>query len=250
MINTIKQLWFRELGPGPTYINDTAVRIRAGILLIIPLYMGLTLLDAIYGTHWVVNGNTLVDTYDMDWDNRIIYTAEVVKRTWDYSVQTWVLLYGLFEMLVGMFRTTARLSPTILIASILAKRQPAVWKPLMPKRFAWGIGASFIALCLVFFNPDSFAGWVNGLLGQAVLPETRQYLPYWLPTTLVWVCLAFMWLEAILGFCVGCKVHALLVRLGIFKVECEACNHIDWEDLARRKAEREAHGGTGGRSKS
>ena len=36
----------------------------------------------------------------------------------------------------------------------------------------------------------------------------------------------FMWLEAILGYCVGCQIHALLAKVGIVKDECEACNNL------------------------
>lgn len=233
-MRALKNLWFRDPSESPVYINDTAVRIRAGILLFIPLYMALTLWDAIWGINWIVDGNSLMDTYETDWDGHIIYSAQVIRRTWDYTVQTWVLFYALFEMLAGMFVLTSRLSPTILLASLLAKRQPAVWKPLVPKRFAWGLGASFIVVCIVFFNPVPVAEFVNGIAGKALLPETESFMPYWIPLVLVWVCLGFMWLEAILGFCVGCKIHALMVKLGVLKEECEACNNIDWEEIARR----------------
>jgi hypothetical protein len=57
-----------------------------------------------------------------------------------------------------------------------------------------------------------------------------------------------MWLEAILGFCVGCKVHALLVKVGIFKEECEACNNIDWDEIARKHAERQSQEAAQGNS--
>ncbi|MDY0050537.1 MAG: DUF4395 domain-containing protein [Halothiobacillaceae bacterium] len=238
MLNALKNLWFRDTAENPPYINDIAVRIRAGMLLAVPLFMALTLWDAIFGPNWVVDGNTIVDTYETDWDGHTIYAAQVIKRTWDYTVQTGVLFYALFEMLAGMSRYTARLSPTILIASLLASRQAPVWKPLLPKRFAWSIGASFIVVCLVFFNPEIVAGWVNALAGREVLSETENYMPYWIPLTLVWVCLGFMWLEAILGFCVGCKVHALLVRVGVLKDVCEACNNIDWDEIERRRQAR------------
>jgi hypothetical protein len=36
-----------------------------------------------------------------------------------------------------------------------------------------------------------------------------------------------MWLEAILGFCVGCKLHALFVKLGWLQEECEECNNLN-----------------------
>ncbi|MDY0137650.1 MAG: DUF4395 domain-containing protein [Thiomicrospira sp.] len=238
VVDVFKNLWFRDPRETPIYINETAVRIRAGILLMIPIYMAFTLYDAVFVSNWIVDGNTSVDTYEVDWDGNIIYQVEAIRRTFDWTVQTWVLFYGLFEMLAGMSKYLSRLSPTIWLSSFLALNKPAVWKPLVPKRFAWSIGAFFIAVCLVFFNPEVVARWLNALLGTAI-PEHVNYMPYWIPLVLVWVCLGFMWMEAILGFCVGCKVHALLVWLGVFKEECEACNNIDWDEIARRKQARE-----------
>lgn len=237
MWQTVKNLWFQDPSVKPVFINETAVRIRAGILLVIPLYMGLTLWSAIFGGHWIVDGDTIHDTLDTDWDGHIIYTANVIRRTWDYTPQTYVLLYGLFEMLAGLFVWSSRLSPTILISSFLARNHHAVWKPLTPKRYAWLLGSFMIVLCLIFFNPDTFADWVNKIVGTAVLPDTSQFMAYWIPL-LVFVCIAFMWLEAILGFCVGCKIHWLLVKLGVHKDECEACNNIDWDEIARRNKAR------------
>lgn len=237
MWQIIKNLWFRDPKEPPIMINDTAVRIRAGFLLFIPLYMGLTLWSAIFGGHWIVDGNSLHDTLDTDFDGHIIYSAQVIRRTWDYTIQTWVLIYGLFEMLAGMTVSTSRLSPTILLSSFLARKMPAVWKPLTPKRFAWSLGAFFIALCLIFFNPTTFAEWVNGITGRHVLPETSNFMSYWIPA-LVFVCIAFMWLESVLGFCMGCKIHWFLVKIGVLKEACEACNNLDWDAIAKRQQAR------------
>ncbi|HHS99278.1 MAG TPA: DUF4395 domain-containing protein [Thiomicrospira sp.] len=239
MLDIIKNLWFRDTKEQAIYINEVAVRIRAGILLMIPLYMGLTLFDVVYTSHWVVDGNTAVDTYDTNWDDQIIYQVEAVKRTYDYTVQTWVLFYGLFEMIAGMFVFTSRFSPTIYLSTFLARKTPPVWKPLVPKRFAWTIGASLITVCLIFFNPDTVANWVNNLFNSELLPVTQNFIPYWVPVNLVWVCISFMWLEAILGFCVGCKVHSLLVMVGILKEECQECNNIDWDEIARKHKEKQ-----------
>ena len=239
MLEIVKNLWFRDTKEQAIYINEVAMRIRAGILLMIPLYMGLTLFDVVYTSSWVVDGNTAVDTYDTNWDDQIIYQVEAVKRTYDYTVQTWILFYGLFEMIAGMFVSTSRFSPTIYLATFLARKTPPVWKPLVPKRFAWGIGATFITICLMFFNPDTVAGWVNSIAGSPLLSETENFIPYWIPVNLVWVCMGFMWLEAILGYCVGCKVHAMLVWMGVFKEECEECNNIDWDEIARKHKEKQ-----------
>ena len=234
MLNTFKNLWFRDPKESSIYINDVSVRIRAGLLLAIPLYMGLSLFDVIYTSKWIVDGNTAVDTYDTDWEDRIIYAVQATKRTYEYSVQTTVLFYALFEMIAGMFVFTSRLSPTILISSYLSKNTPPVWKPLAPKRFAWSLGASFIIACILFFNPDTFADWVNNLFSSELLPTDRNYMPTWIPMYLVWICLGLMWLEAVLGFCLGCKIHALLARIGIFKEECEACNNLDWDKVIKK----------------
>lgn len=229
-MDTLSKLWFLDPGADKPYINDVAVRIRAGLLLVIPLYMSFTLYDAIFGSHWVVTGNLIKDTFDTDLDGRILYSVEAVRRTVEYSKQTMVLWYALFEMLSGMFVITSRLSPTVLISSFLAKNHEPVWKPLTPKRFAWTIGASFISVCLIFFNPDVFASWVNAIAHHALLPTTQNYMPRWIPVVLVWVCLGFMWMETVLGFCVGCKVHTLLVKLGWLQDECEACNNLSFKE--------------------
>ena len=220
--------WFRDTAEIEPFINDTAVRIRAGIMLAIPIFMAFTLVDIVFGTRWNVTGNVIRDTFDTDFDGRILYMVEAVRRTYDYSVQTWLLFYALFEMLAGMTRTTSALSPTIWLATLLAKRSPQVWKPLAPKRFAWTIGASMISVCLVFFHPEKFAAAVNFITQHTLLPTTEQYLPRWLPLVMVWVCLGFMWMEAVLGYCLGCHVHALLVKVGVFQDPCEACNNLDF----------------------
>lgn len=244
ILDTLKNLWFRDPKEKPVYINDVAVRIRAGLLLVIPVYMGFTLYDAIYVSHWIVDGNSLMDTGETDWDDHIIYGAEVTRKVYDYTFQTWVLIYAMFEMFSGLTVTTSRLSPTILIASFLAKGKRAVWKPLVPKRYAWVLGASFITTCLIFFNPDILANWVNTLTGSKLLPTTYNYMSNWIPVTFIWICLALMWMETVLGFCMGCKLYALMVKLGVHKEECEACNDIDWDEIARRKQERmAAHSG-------
>lgn len=226
MINIFKNLWFEDTKAPVLYINDTAMRIRAGMLLLIPFFIAFTLYDAVYMGNYAVNTDTLVDTYDTNWDDQIIYTAEVSKRVNEYSTQTILLFFALFEMIAGMFVITSRLSPLILISSFLSKNSRAVWKPLIPKRFAWSLGASMIFVCLVFFNPDSFAILINGLTNSQLLPTNYNYIPYEVPVTLFMLCASFMWLEVVLGFCVGCKIHSFLVLIKVIDDECEACNDI------------------------
>lgn len=221
-----KNLWFQDPKADEIIMNETAVRIRAGMLLAIPIFLSYTLYNAVFGSHWIVDGGTIHDTFETDFDERIIYTAQMVRKTYDYTIQSWVLVYAFLEMVFSMFVKTSYLSPTIWIASFLARNREPVWKPLVPKRFAWTIGATFIATCWVFFNPDQFAYFVNAIAHKSLLSTSSQYLPYWIPLTLVWVCVGFMWLESVLGWCAGCQIHALLVKLGILKEPCVACNDI------------------------
>ena len=228
-MSTFKQTWFKN--EDPLFINDVAVRIRAGIMMFIPIFMAFTLFDAFYTPAWLVDTNTLEDTYQVNQASQVIYQAEVVKRAYDFTWQSIALLYGLFELVMGMTAKTARFSPTIQLASYLARNKPPVWKPIAPKRFAWGLGITLASFCLVFFNPDLFATGVNHLFGSDLLPTTYNYIPYQIPVTLLYLCLAMMWLEVVLGFCLGCKIHSLLVWLRIIEEPCYTCNNIDWEAI-------------------
>jgi hypothetical protein len=92
-------------------------------------------------------------------------------------------------------RLTAGLSrsPLGLLARWTTSREPAYWVSAKPKRFAWTLGLAMSGAMAVITN--------LGLRG-------------WLPRTGCLVCLALMWLESVLGVCLGCELHGLLVRHG------------------------------------
>lgn len=237
MKRSILSLWFKDFKSDKVLINETAVRIRAGFLILIPIFLSYTLYEAVFCGNWIVDTNTLQDTMDTDFEERIIYSAEVVRKTKDWSIQTYVLLFGLFEMIVSMSKYLSYLSPTIWISSFLARNKEPVWKPLVPKRYAWTIGATFISVCLAFFNPEVPAHYINLLFHKEILSESKQYLSYYIPITLIWICFGFMWMESILGFCAGCSLHALLVKIGVLKEECVECADINSEAAKRAKEE-------------
>jgi hypothetical protein len=231
--------WFRDPTEEVKFINDNAVRIRAGIMIIIPLFMALTLFDVLYTSPWLVDSSTLEDTYEVNEAYQIIYNGQITQRAYDYTAQTYLLFYGLFELLISMSAWTSRFSPTIQLATFLARNKPPVWKPIAPKRFAWGLGIFLVTFCLIFFNPDTFANWVNVLSNTELLPTTVNFIPYQIPVILVWVCLGMIWLEAVLGFCLGCKIHALLVWLGWITEPCYACQNLDWDAIRAKNVNHE-----------
>jgi hypothetical protein len=67
------------------------------------------------------------------------------------------------------------------------------------------------------------------------IPVNENYIPAWLTLNLVWMCLLFTWLEAFVGSCVGCKIYALLVKIGIVNRHCDASQNVDWDKINRYK---------------
>jgi hypothetical protein len=95
-----------------------------------------------------------------------------------------------------------------LATRVITPRLPLDPKPVPgpPKRFAQGIGVAFSVtstLLLLVFDAD-LAGWL--VLAALTAAAT---------------------LEAAFAFCLGCKVFALLARIGLVPASvCEACNDI------------------------
>jgi hypothetical protein len=101
-----------------------------------------------------------------------------------------------------------RLSPLALVVTkVVVPRLDVAPKyvPGPPKRFAQGIGA---ALSL-----GALAAW---LLGST-----------WLATTLVGLIAIAATLESVFALCIGCKVFAALMRVGVIPASvCEECADI------------------------
>lgn len=224
-----KNLWFRDKSEEILFINKHAVQLRAGLLLLLPIYMVIVLFTTVLAPTWTVLPNTFVEeTFEMTQDWRVIFNVQAFKTVFDYTIPSLMLLYGLFEMISGMFVKTAYLSPTIHLATFLTRNVRPKWEPLKPKRFAWVIGATLVISCLVFFNPDTLARMVNALFSETILPTDSNYMPDFIPL-LVGLCFILMWLEAVFGFCLGCKVHWLLAKIGIFKEHCYDCMNVDFD---------------------
>ena len=86
-----------------------------------------------------------------------------------------------------------RFSPAGALARALTWGQPPQWVLAKPKRFAWTLGLVMTFAMTIITN--------SGIRG-------------WLPRSICLICLTLMWMESVLGLCVGCKLHSLLVRCG------------------------------------
>lgn len=94
-----------------------------------------------------------------------------------------------------LVRVTAgiRYSPVGVVARAITLDRPPEWVSMQPKRFAWSLGLAMTLAMTVITNSG-----IRGLL----------------PRTICLICLTLMWLESVLGLCLGCKIHGLLVRHG------------------------------------
>ena len=86
-----------------------------------------------------------------------------------------------------------RYSPVGVVAGLMTRRRAPDWVSAKPKRFAWMLGLGLAFSMTVITN--------SGIRG-------------WLPRSICLVCLTLMWMESVLGLCLGCKLHGLLVRRG------------------------------------
>jgi hypothetical protein len=128
-------------------------------------------------------------------------TAIAFDQTW----LTLVIAYGF----VARVLTGPTLSPLgQIVTRVITPRLPVAAKPVPgpPKRFAQGIGAvlSVTSAVLIFGFNERLAGWI--VLGLIVVAAT---------------------LESVFALCLGCKIFAGLMRLGVIpEAVCEECNDI------------------------
>jgi hypothetical protein len=86
-----------------------------------------------------------------------------------------------------------RYSPIGVIARAMTLNRPPEWVSAKPKRFAWTLGLAMAFAMMIITN--------SGIHGM-------------LPRTMCGICLTLMWLESVLGLCLGCQIYGLMVRRG------------------------------------
>jgi hypothetical protein len=104
------------------------------------------------------------------------------------TVSTFFFIDFLIRVTAGLER-----SPSGLVAGWMARRHPPQWVSAKPKRFAWTLGFAMALAMTVITN--------SGIHGA-------------LPRTICLICLTLMWMEAVLGLCLGCEIYGVMVRRG------------------------------------
>lgn len=143
-----------------------------------------------------------------DTSARIVATGAVAMAA-GFAVTGWAwllipLTYGFVARVLSgpTFSPLARLATQVITPRINAQHRIV---PGPPKRFAQGIGALFSvsASVLYLLDLDTASRWVAAALAGPAF------------------------LEAAFGFCIGCKMFAGLMRLGVIPESvCVECNDI------------------------
>jgi hypothetical protein len=94
------------------------------------------------------------------------------------------------------------------IARFLTKHKEPVRVWAIQKRFAWSIGLVFASVVFAMLIKHNFFMDIS---------HQQVYGTITPPMILCLICLVFMWLEAIMGYCVGCKIFEFLVHHKIMK---------------------------------
>lgn len=103
-------------------------------------------------------------------------------------VTTLFLVEFLVRVTVGL-----TFSPFGRLARLLTRGQARQWVSAKPKRFAWILGL---------------------VMSLAMATITNANIRGTLPLTICLICMALMWLEAVLGLCLGCEIYGAMVRRG------------------------------------
>ena len=109
-----------------------------------------------------------------------------------------------------------RYSPFGVVARAMTSNRPPDWVSAKPKRFAWSLGLAMTFAMTIITNSG-----IRGLL----------------PRTICLICLTLMWMESVLGLCLGCAIYGLLVRRGwtTGDPEIEVCAGGECDPAAARR---------------
>jgi hypothetical protein len=125
--------------------------------------------------------------------------------------QPWLMLLLAYGF-VARVLTGPTLSPLgQLVTRVLTPNLPFAPKFVAgpPKRFAQGIGATLSVGAVIAYYAFGETGAAYVLVGMTIVAAT---------------------LESVFALCLGCRIFAVLIRLGVVPEEiCERCNNI-WAD--------------------
>ena len=113
----------------------------------------------------------------------------------NYIVIPFISGFLVLNFMIGIF-INPKFSPTLLISSILVRKQTPLFIGAVQKKFAWTLG---LMLATVIFS-----------LSLILITDASFFGPVCL---LCIICLVLLYFESAFGICIGCKFYKLAIRL-------------------------------------
>jgi hypothetical protein len=110
-------------------------------------------------------------------------------------IEVFVVLFFIDFLLKVVVGT--KFSPISFVANLIVANQTPEYVGAIQKRFAWSIGLVLAGTMMILMFGFGVQGWPNLLICG--------------------VCLTFMFFETAFGICIGCKIYAGLLALGVMK---------------------------------
>jgi len=116
-------------------------------------------------------------------------------------VATFFFVEFLIRVTIGI-----QYSPLGVLAGWMVQRKGPDWASAKPKRFAWTL---------------------NLLMAGALMVMTNAGITGIVPLTIGAIYLLLLWMESVLGICVGCEIHGFMVKQGWVQKDSafEICAH-------------------------
>lgn len=186
--------------PNERFMNERAVRARAGLLMLISLFiMFVRISHADHGAEGQAISAGVVEHEEAAVAGSVVVDEHAFEA--DHSLNHILIFFVMYEMFVGIFFGLTPLSVTGVLGSLITWNQPPDWRPARPKKLAWSIGLLLGTFCQI----SLFTGQFMGLSMVALV-----------------LCVFFMWMEAAFGICVGCHMYLWIYKL-TGKEYCPSC---------------------------
>lgn len=168
------------------FVNENTVRIEAGIALLGALYSSIS----------------------------VVFFAEFTLPMIIVSIMVIEFFLKIFiSPQSSLFRTISNKTSS----------KPPYWVGALQKRFAWSIGlflSVFVLFCMLILSGTLAS---MNLLTEAYLQVQQLPIPSFMaipmnPAIIACIlCITFMALESVFGYCVGCKIYQKFVQWGVMK---------------------------------
>ena len=105
------------------------------------------------------------------------------------NIIAYIMLFLVFDLFTSVFFGLTPYSPLGMAATLATRAYEPQWTPHLPKRFAWTLGFVLASTCLLFQLLEVQGVWLSALL---------------------WIFFVLTWLDAAVGFCMGCWIYSKL----------------------------------------